>query len=92
MKNESYIFTACRTLGHSWHVLGVEWSADSQSRVMRLSCERCFTTRTDDVAPSGRLNGRNYTHAPAYKHDKQTRTEWRAELIAELLKQKGRRK
>lgn len=91
MKDASYVFTACRTLGHSWHVLGVEWSPDNQSRVMRLTCERCFTTRTDVVAPSGRLDGRNYTHSPAYKHDKQTRTEWRAELIEQLLK-KGRRK
>mgnify|MGYP003559850461 FL=1 len=91
---DHYSFTPCRTLGHSWDPRGVSrWAGflEGGGSTLTLVCLRCACERTDDIGASGVLASRKYRYNDNYAHDKQTRTEWRADLIAELLK-KGRRK
>lgn len=81
-------FETCRTLGHAWEIKAVRDTV--AVRVLTLRCSRCSTERNDYVAEHGRLTSRIYGYVDGYRTTKgdrlPTRNEFRAALIASLLK------
>lgn len=85
-------FDACRTLGHAWEPKTVQ--VEGSLRRLVLRCQRCDTERVDLARQSGMIAARRYTYVDGYRtvrgDEVPTRDEFRARLIATLLK--GRKK
>lgn len=85
----SYLFSQCRSIGHSWEPNGL--TRDETGAVLDLTCRNCGTTRTDRIGTQGSLIRRGYKYNSAYNHTYQGRTLWRVDFLAHLAKKREQR-
>jgi cytochrome c2 len=91
-----YLYERCRLLGHAWHEVPSDWSAEG-GLPMTVRCERCDMERRDTVGRNtGEVVSRRYTMPTGYSFSKDEaprRIDFRfAWVEAELAKLQQRRR
>lgn len=63
---EGYAYAQCRLLGHSWHTVPSDWTAE-YGVPMTVRCERCDMERRDQVSrATGMVEARRYVAPTGY--------------------------